>query len=159
MSNPLARLTHAFRTDATQPARLQTRTEIAAQLAARLGVEHTPFDRPLLDARADRLVDYLGSAAKLRGAFLHPFPACVDADGGEVDLYSEYSGVPAEAWFPISVGDDQVGEVVIRDILGSDPQVQVMLGGRSLPTVSLFDEPALLELGVELGTTLRTTAR
>jgi len=58
-----------------------------------------------------------------------------------------------------SAGDDQVGEVVIRDILGSDPQVQVMLGGRSLPTVSLFDEPALLEIGVELGATLRTATR
>lgn len=155
MSNLLARLGGYSPAPVPSP----TREEIADRLADRLGLVATPYDRELLEARTRRAADHLRPAAQLGGAFCTPYPCYIAADGADVDTFSAYGGVPAEAWFPITIEDDTIGCAVVSGILGADPKVRVELGRRALPTVSLLDEPALFELAAELATTLRGTIR
>ena len=155
MPSLLARLSGSTPTPTPRP----TREEIAERLAERLGLAATPYDHALLEARTRRVADYLRPAAQLGGGFCSPYPRYTDAAGNDVDTFSAYDGVPATAWFPITIEDETVGEVVVREILGADPQIRVELGRRVLPAASLLDEPALFELAASLAATLRGALR
>lgn len=128
-------------------------------LAARLGVTATPFDRPLCDARIDRVAERLSPAVRLAGGYLSGFPELFDAAGERVDRYNRYGGVPALARFEITIGGEEPrGFVTIGNLLGEMPIAGVELDGRLLPPVPLLDDELLFETAVALGRRVQEAA-